>query len=59
MELIRSGKEKDQKCRLGKFNDSIKYTNILIIGVLEEEKKKRKEDFFRILEPKTSLIWGR
>ena len=39
--------------------DHSKYTNILIIGVPEEEKKKGYEKFFKEIKLKMSPIWKR
>ena len=50
---------KRNKDGLRDLRDHIKYTNIWIIGVLEEEKEEGSEKIFEEITVKTSLAWGR
>ena len=50
---------KRNKDGLRDLRDHIKYTNIWIIGVLEEEKEEGSEKILEEIIVKTSLAWGK
>ena len=65
--LFRSTAEQNKEKRMKRIEDSlrdlwdnIKHTNIRIIGVSEEEEKKKEpKNYVKRLESKTSLTWER
>ena len=61
MRLKRRGEKiLDHKYRLKELSNSLKYNNIHVIGIPEEnERGKGAKGLFEKLQLKTSLIWGR